>query len=672
MGRYKEKQIPDIIENRATELAGLGKQFIVWLRAKNYAKKTVTNSQSMLNFFFYWCEGAGIYNSQQLSSQLCSEYAEYLLTARSLGGNFFSAITRHQYLAVVVKFSKWLVNQDILLDNPAHKIVYPKTVKGLPKNIFVHSQIEEIISQANVQTLIGIRDRAMLEVFYSTGLRRSEVSNLSRNDLDLTSGTVRVLQGKGGKSRITPIGERACLWVKKYFNEVRPKFCGEKEVSYLFVGYKGNSLRASSIGRIVSNYVRKTGKCGSCHIFRHAMATQMLEHGASLRHIQEMLGHEQLATTQVYTHVAIGQLQKVYQQTHPANKADIPTTAVSPAPLVRNGGLKKIRAKNKNTLPNNEIGAALRQYLQSLQLANYSPSTIFNSKEQLKLFSLWCQERSIHSTAQFSLSLLEKYNAYLANKRVGQKPLASKYIHQNLLSVKYFFSYLASEKIIAHNFAAKFEMPRFNKSYISQILTPEEANSVLQQPDITTHLGIRDRAILETLYSTGIRRNELQQLRLEDVNFTNSTLTIAFGKGSYQRIVPLSPCALYWIEQYLFSVRPCFTQDSTQTKLFLGQFGLPLFVSGFGSKIREYFRSAGVCKNGSWHIFRHSMATAMLDNGADLRYVQQMLGHTKLSSTQVYAKVAIRKLKEVHKQTHPAKLKTIAKSPTDKITPTSA
>ncbi len=671
MVRYKpENTIPNIIQERNTELANLGREFLRWLEVKNYTG--IDSFQRTVNFFLLWCEGREIYNSEQLNVGLIAEYEKYLLTAKSASGEAFTQYRRRAYLSKLAKFCKWMLEQDALYDNPAVKIVYPKVSKRQTKNICTHNEIEEIISQANIQTPLGIRDRAIMETLYSSGLRRVEVSKLTPGDVDLNNGTITVSYAKGGKSRVVPVGQRACMWIKKYLLEVRPLLCGEKQPQNLFLGSRNDNLKTETMTKIIREYVRKTGKNGACHLFRHAMATQIFANGASLSQVQQMLGHEQISTTQIYTHIEIEQLQHVHQQTHPTGREQVSPVRLSPPTLGKTGVMNKTGSQNKDTLPKNEIGLAISQYLQSLQLSDYAAQTISGRKRELRAFAFWCQQRSIEAIAQLSRPLLEMYNSYLKNKRNGNKkdnPLKVSSIQKSLCNLKYFFAYLAEQKIISNNFAAKLELPRVNKCAIIQVLTPAEVNAILQQPDITTALGIRDRAILETLYSTGIHCKELIALNVQDVNFANSTLFIAFSKGRRERIIPISPSALYWIEQYLLLVRPQFTQDCTQLKLFLGQFGFPLGARTFANRIKDYFQAAHVHKAVGFQIFRRSMATAMLDNGADLRYVQQILGHTNASHTQIYAKFAIRKLKEVHTQTHPAKLKTSSQPPNSSFGP---
>jgi len=169
------------------------------------------------------------------------------------------------------------------------------------------------------RSLAGLRDRAILETFYSTGMRRKELASLSIYDLDQERRTVLVRKGKGGKQRIVPIGERALSWVRKYLDEVRPQLVVEPDDGSLFVSHFGEAFTLARLSQIVRSYVVASGvgKAGASHALRHAMATAMLEGGADIRFIAAMLGHSDLATTQIYTQVGIRQLQRVHEMTHP-------------------------------------------------------------------------------------------------------------------------------------------------------------------------------------------------------------------------------------------------------------------------------------------------------------------------------------------------------------------
>lgn len=168
-----------------------------------------------------------------------------------------------------------------------------------------------------------------------------------------------------------------------------------------------------------------------------------------------------------------------------------------------------------------------------------------------------------------------------------------------------------------------------------------------------TPSGLRDRAILETLYSTGVRRAELIGLHLYDVDAERGTLMIRDGKGRRDRVIPTGERAAAWIRKYTDEARPHLVVDPNDTVLFVTDRGDPFPETSLSYLARDYIVAAKIGKKGACHIFRHSMATAMLENGADVRFIQAMLGHAKLTSTEVYTHVAIRKLIDIHARTHP-------------------
>ncbi len=180
-----------------------------------------------------------------------------------------------------------------------------------------------MLGSSDTGTPLGLRNRAILELFWSTGIRRMELANLMLADVDFTRGVVYVRQGKGHKDRVVPVGQAALQWLERYLYDVRAQLAYRADSGHLFLSQKGHGLARSTLTAMAGEQIRdkaRLKKAGACHIFRHSMATQMLENGADTRHIQAILGHEKLETTQVYTRVAIGHLQQVHAQTHPAEQ----------------------------------------------------------------------------------------------------------------------------------------------------------------------------------------------------------------------------------------------------------------------------------------------------------------------------------------------------------------
>jgi len=213
-------------------------------------------------------------------------------------------------------FYRFLVLDGILKKNPAVNLSSPKTWLALPKFLTV-KEVESLLSQPEEENVRGIRDKAMLELLYATGLRASELVSLKIKDLNMEDGFLLCL-GKGGKERLVPIGESAVEAVQKYRDEARPKLLKQTS-EFLFVTQRGGAFTRQGFWKLLKGYARKAGldlKI-SPHILRHSFATHLLERGADLRSVQLMLGHSQITTTQIYTHVSRRRLRRVYDKFHP-------------------------------------------------------------------------------------------------------------------------------------------------------------------------------------------------------------------------------------------------------------------------------------------------------------------------------------------------------------------
>jgi integrase/recombinase XerD len=197
---------------------------------------------------------------------------------------------------------------------------YGRTSRRLPHALLSPAEIESILNIPDLGQPVGLRNRAVLEALYSTGMRRAELCALNQGDVDFDRGFVWIEQGKGGKDRIVPIGERALQWLEKYLLEARPLLCSAVSERAVFVNIKGVRVNPIRLGSQVRYIFRSAGitRRGSCHLLRHTMATQLLEAGCDIRYIQTMLGHSSIESTQVYTHVTINQLKAIHERFHPA------------------------------------------------------------------------------------------------------------------------------------------------------------------------------------------------------------------------------------------------------------------------------------------------------------------------------------------------------------------
>lgn len=229
------------------------------------------------------------------------------LSARTLARNQVSLRT----------FFRFLVLEGSLNVNPAEDLESPKTVKSLPE-ILTFREIDQLLEQPDLQTFLGIRDRAMLEILYATGMRVSELIHLPVNQVNLEGGYA-LIYGKGSRERVVPLGSEAIQWVSLYLQSVRNRLLKGKESSLLFIGWPGRGMSRQQFWKSIRGYGRKAGirKKITPHLLRHSFASHLLERGADLRSVQMMLGHVDISTTQIYTHVTGERLKKVHQKYHP-------------------------------------------------------------------------------------------------------------------------------------------------------------------------------------------------------------------------------------------------------------------------------------------------------------------------------------------------------------------
>jgi integrase/recombinase XerD len=228
-------------------------------------------------------------------------------------------------MSILKDFCRWLTRQNIILHNPASELELPRMEKRLPQAVLSLTEIEKLLAVPNVADPLGIRDRAMLELFYSCGIRRMELCRLELADLNTERRTLHVRLGKGKKDRVVPVGERAILWLEHYLQAVRPRLCLDTRTQALFLTGYGGAFNPDVVSRMVAAWIRRvTGRVASCHLLRHTCATHMLENGADIRFIQQLLGHAKLDTTAIYTEVSIKQLQEVHARCHPSAKLKNP------------------------------------------------------------------------------------------------------------------------------------------------------------------------------------------------------------------------------------------------------------------------------------------------------------------------------------------------------------
>jgi integrase/recombinase XerD len=260
---------------------------------------------------------------EDLTSDILYEYQQDLAFRLTARGRPLSLRTQAQSLGVMKSFTRFLKEQDYLVRDPGEAIQLPKKPKRLPKVILNTNEIQKLMDAPNTRTNRGYRNRIILEILYDTAIRRSELSSIKINNLDLNAGYVHV-HGKGDKDRVVPVSKRVCNLIENYIMMVRPEFLQGKDPGYLVLNRWGRKMDPNSVWAVVKRctYLAGIRKTVSTHTFRHTCATHMLKNGAPVRHLQEMLGHESLESTQLYTHVTINDLKKIHAQYHPGERMD--------------------------------------------------------------------------------------------------------------------------------------------------------------------------------------------------------------------------------------------------------------------------------------------------------------------------------------------------------------
>lgn len=313
-------------------------RFTRWQEEKDYSHHTIDARERTLRVFAAWAAERGLIRPQEVTKPILERWQRHLFLYRKADGEPLTTRSQIAHTQPLKAFFRWLARDNHILYNPASELEMPRIGRRLPRNVMTVAEAEKVLAVPNVGVPIGVRDRAMLETLYSTGVRRQELTELNLYDLDAQRGVVMIREGKGKRDRVIPIGARALAWIDKYLEDVRPDLASGADDGTLFLSNVGQALGSARLAEIVRECVVDSGigKRGSCHMFRHTMATLMLENGADIRFIQAMLGHADLSTTEIYTQVSIKALKTVHTATHPARpitRADAYVPASDPGSL---------------------------------------------------------------------------------------------------------------------------------------------------------------------------------------------------------------------------------------------------------------------------------------------------------------------------------------------------
>jgi integrase/recombinase XerD len=292
--------------------------FAKWSVAIGLSPYTAAIRVSALNHFIRWCHGQGICALSAIDRDALEAYQCDLAAYRKPDGERLALNTQAARLYPLKAFCKWLVRKRLVAHDPSLELLLPRMPRRLPRRIPSVAEAKRILSGAGSGDLSSLRDRAMMEMLYSTALRRLELARLRTADVNFDTSTVFVRSGKCGHDRIVPLGTRASHWALRYLQDARPRLQSGLDRGEMFLTDYGEPFSKNRLGDRIRRYVARAGLPGACHIFRHACATHMLENGADIRFIQAMLGHAQLSTTEIYTQVSISKLKEIHAATHPA------------------------------------------------------------------------------------------------------------------------------------------------------------------------------------------------------------------------------------------------------------------------------------------------------------------------------------------------------------------
>ena len=296
--------------------------YLKHLRILGRSRYTIKGARYELKKLVTFLEQESTPTLDNLTIDILCEYQQELAFKISVKGKLLSLRTQAQSLGTIKAFTRFLKEKEYVIADPGKAIQLPKKPNRLPKVILNTSEIKKLMEATSIRTNKGYRNRVILEILYDTAIRRSEIAGIKINSLDLNSGFILV-HGKGDKDRVVPLSQRVCRLVENYIVMVRPEYLQKKDTGYLILNRWGQKMDPNGIWAVVKRCTHLAGikKNVSTHTFRHSCATHMLKNGAPIRHLQEMLGHESLESTQIYTRVTINDLKEIHAKYHPGEQA---------------------------------------------------------------------------------------------------------------------------------------------------------------------------------------------------------------------------------------------------------------------------------------------------------------------------------------------------------------
>ena len=302
------------------------------------------------------------------------------------------------------------------------------------------------------------------------------------------------------------------------------------------------------------------------------------------------------------------------------------------------------------------LAVAVDRFQREMRARNWSGETIRAYTFRLERFAefLDAEHASLSAITAITAKIVSDYQLWLCKQESQRGGSLSPATQRAFLgAVRSFFVFCAAERIVLLDPTRGLEMPKIGKRLPQGVLSPKEIRLLMRQPDLETYVGLRDRAILETLYSSGLRNSELRNLTTGDVDLDRGYITVLRGKGNKDRVVPLGKVGVHFVRGYITRARPHLLRSTADHTLFLSLHGRKLGMSTLQDIVHRYAKAAGFKRRVFPHGIRHTCATAMLNGRADIRYIGELLGHESLSSTAIYTSVSIDDLKRVHARAHP-------------------
>ena len=305
-----------------SNLKALAAAYLRWLAVRNLSERTIGAVSWKLARFCDYLETCGIDQVDRITSQTVRNYQMALFESLNSRGRPNTVAYQNGLLSAARQFLRFLKDNDYIVSDLGRNVTYAKEPKRLPRGVLSVSEARKIIHAPDTKTVIGYRDRTILEVLYSSAIRKEELNSLTLADVDYHDGFLRIIEGKGKKDRIVPIGRIACRYLENYIKSVRAELITDPYNNHLFLTLRGKRFSKNVVWELIKKYAKKAGikKNVHPHTFRHSCATAMLKNKADIRTIQKLLGHASLDSTQVYTHLSITDLKNVHNRCHPRER----------------------------------------------------------------------------------------------------------------------------------------------------------------------------------------------------------------------------------------------------------------------------------------------------------------------------------------------------------------